>query len=367
MNRFLFLVLALFIIQAAYSEIKYFRSNEIGITLEKIDWYRIDEFEYVVTLEKKGDTVIKRLYRDQEEVKRWEIQYDNKMCKIKESEFQVNELVSVLMYNKNGALAEEYLYSGGELSEKKLYHYSKRGLAKVQTYNKEEKIIYEDFYSLAKSGRLRSVIRIWANGDIRISRFAYGSGLLVEQREYIENKLYISRFDSKGRLISWEQWQDDQLEKSKLIVYNSDTGNKESEEETDYTKQSSIVRIYDKQGNLLREEATSGSSIQSEVRYEYDDKGRLIIKRVKGPLGIEEWRYFYNDADKLIREEYWRRGFHEKSTFYGEDGEDGSYYEEILRENEVFLRVYYKNDKKIKEEFIVDGEIEKTRTFEDNQ
>lgn len=364
MKKFLFLISTLFIIQSVYAEITYFRSNEIGITLEKIDWYRIDEFEYVVSLEKKGDTVIKRLLKDQKEIKRWETQYDKRMRKLKESEYQDDVLASVLIYNKDRALVEEYLYTDGELSEKKLYQYSKRGLSKVQTYDKEEKLLYEDFYSLARSGRLRSVIRIWANGNIRISRFAYGSGLLVEQREYIENKLYIARFDSKGRLLSWEQWEDDKLEKSKVIVYNSETGTKEREEETDYTKQESIVRLYDKQGNLLSEDVTGGSRIQSEVTYEYDDKGRLVLKRVKGPLGIEEWRYFYNDADKLIREEYWRRGFLEKRTFYTDDE---SYYEEILRENEVFLRVYYKNDKKIKEEFIVDGQVEKIRTFEDGQ
>jgi YD repeat-containing protein len=362
MKRSLFILLTLFIVTAAYTEIKYFRSNEIGITLEKIEWYRVDEFEYVVTLEEKDNTVIKRLYKDEEEIKRWEIHFDKRMRKIKESEYQNNLLYAVLLYNKDGSLHEELLYTQGKLYEKKLYHYSKRGLSKVQTSNEIDEILYEDFYSLASSGRLRSVIRIWANGNIRISRFAFGSGLLVEQREYIENKMYIARFDSKGRLISWEQWQDDKLEKSKLIVYNPETGNKEREEETDHTANESIVRLYDDKGNLLKEDAASGSSIQSEVTYEYDDKGRLLVKRVKGPLGIEEWRYFYNDADKLVKEEYWRRGFHEKTTFYTEET---SYYEEIYRENEVFLRVYYENEKKVKEEFIIDGKIEKVRTFED--
>jgi hypothetical protein len=364
MKRFLVLFLTLFLPQFISAEIKYFKSDEVGITLEQIAWYRIEEFEYVVSLEEKDNTIIKRLYKNQKEVNRWESVYDNNARKIKESEYSENILTSILKYNKDGAVSEEYLYTQGELSEKQVYHYTKIGLAKIQAFNGKDELLYEDFFSLSRNGRLRSVIRIWANGNIRISRFAFGSSILVEQREYIESKMFITRFNSKGKVISWEQWQDERLENSKVIVYNSDLSIIQREEETDHLKNQTTVRIYDENGHLLNEEVSLNSSKQSEVQYEYDNKGRLIVKRIKGPLGIEEWRYFYNDADKLLKEEYFLRGFHEKSTYY--EGE-GSYYEEIFRDDEVFLRVYYKEDKKVKEEFIVDGKVEKIRTFEENQ
>lgn len=358
------LILLLVLASPAFSDIEYFRSDDIGITLEKIDWYRVDEFEYVVTLEARGSTYIKRLLKNQVEIKRWETVYDKRRRKLQESEYDDNKLVSVLLYNKNGGIAEERLYSDNELTEKKLYYYSRRGLSKVETFDKDRKLLYEDYYTLSRKGRLRSVIRIWPNGNMRISRFEYGSGVLVEQREYLDERLYITRFDRAGRVIDWEQWKDETLEKSRVVVYNPETGKITREEEADHLNNTGVVRIYDKEGKLLSEEATGDTRKASTVSFEYDSRGRLSIKRVKGPLGIEEWRYFYDDSDKLVKEEYWRRGFHEKTTYY--TGE-GSYYEEIYRDNEVFLRVYYKNDKKVKEEFIVDGKVEKTREFGENQ
>jgi hypothetical protein len=364
MKRLVFVFLGLAFTLAAFADVEYFRSNEIGITLEKIAWYRTDEFEYVVTLEAKGNTHIKRLYKNRVEIKHWETVYDNRLRKLTESEYEGSALVSVLVYNKDGGVAEEYLYTGNELSEKKIYKYSKKGLARVETFDKQEQPVYTDYYSLSRAGRLRSVIRVWANGNMRLSRFEYGSGILVEQREYLDPNMYITRFDSRGRVISWEQWRDDTLEKSRVVVYNSETGTITREEETDHLKSTTTVRTYNEHGELVSEQSGGQSDKNVEVRYEYDEKGRLSIKRVKGPLGIEEWKYFYTDADKLAREEYWRRGFLEKITYYAEEG---GYYEDIYRDNEVFLRVYYKNDKKVKEEFIVDGKVEKTRTFEENQ
>ncbi len=364
MKRRVLVFLGLLLTFAAYAEVEYFRSDDIGITLEKIAWYRIDEFEYVVTLETKGNTHIKRLFKNQVEIKRWETVYDNRLHKLKETEYEGESLVSVLLYNKDGAVAEEYLYAGNELSEKKIYTYSKKGLARVRTFDKQDQPVYTDYYSLSRSGRLRSVVRVWADGNMRLSRFEYGSGMLVEQREYLDPNMFITRFDSRGRVISWEQWRDDTLEKSRVVVYNSETGTIMREEETDHLKSTTTVRTYDEHGVLLSEQSGGQSGTTVKVSYEYDGKGRLSIKRVKGPLGIEEWRYVYNVADTLVKEEYRRRGYLEKTTYY--TGE-GGYYEEIYRDNEVFLRVYYKNDKKVKEEFIVDGKVEKTRTFKENQ
>ncbi|MEW5817835.1 MAG: hypothetical protein AB1798_20885, partial [Spirochaetota bacterium] len=88
----------------------YFRSDEIGLPLEKISQYRLNDFPYVLVLERGADDrEIRRLLHKGDEYKRWETVYAGGE-KIKELYFERETLTSETVYGRNGSVVEEKQY-----------------------------------------------------------------------------------------------------------------------------------------------------------------------------------------------------------------------------------------------------------------
>jgi hypothetical protein len=51
---------------------RYFRSNELGMALEEIGWYRTDEASYVLEVRTEPDREVRVLLHDRVEIRRWE-------------------------------------------------------------------------------------------------------------------------------------------------------------------------------------------------------------------------------------------------------------------------------------------------------
>jgi hypothetical protein len=57
------------------------------------------------------------------------------------------------------------------------------------------------------------------------------------------------------------------------------------------------------------------------------------------------------------------RGSLERITLYNVQGEQRSRMDELYREDQLFMRIYYQADQKVKEEFLRNGEVVRERKF----
>jgi hypothetical protein len=352
-------LILIFISLSLFPDTLYFRSDWVGIELEKIDRYRIDEFDYVLEVTKETGKLVKKLYQKRKEWKRWEIISNTKGEKTDEFQYENNVLTLHDAFDKKARVKTEEIYKAGVLSEKKVYSYSTRGIDFADTFDSKENRLYTDEYVLAANGRLRSIRRVFPDNSVAVIHYTYGEGTLVGEWEYRDGKIFDTKFNERGKAIRREEWNRDQLGIVKEYAYDKDSGKIVSETETNLKEKSKIERTYDTDGNVALEKIESAAEEPFEISYTYDGKHKIAARK-KSSIGIEEWKYTYNPDETIATEDYYKRGFLEMHTVYS--GKD-TRYEEILRDEEVFIRVYYVKDKKAKEEFIQDGKVIRTKEY----
>ncbi|MBN1523511.1 MAG: hypothetical protein JW904_03405 [Spirochaetales bacterium] len=345
---------------ALYSQSVYYRSDSVGLELEIINKYRLDEFEYVLEVEKTPQLLEKTLFRNQKEYRRWETYYNENGVKTVLKEFENNNIVFNTEFDRKGNRKYEELYSQGILQEKKIYSYSSRGIDYVDTLDSRDKKLYTDEYEISPAGRLRAIRRLFPSGRVDIRHYTYSAGRLVEEWEYSEGRIFILVYNEDGKLVRRETWEKDTLQIVANIEYDPNTRKIIREIEKDLENDISIERRYDKNGLMEKEIIDKGDGFPSDTTYEYRD-GKVVSLRRKSSIGVEEWKYYHDASGRLTSEDYYRRGFLEMHTVYKEDD---SWYEEILRNEEVFVRVFYENNKKVREEFIQEGNVIRTRDYD---
>jgi antitoxin component YwqK of YwqJK toxin-antitoxin module len=119
-------------------------------------------------------------------------------------------------------------------------------------------------------------------------------------------------------------------------------------------------RSYDEKGLLAAEVTTAAGKVLDTIAYVRNDKGWMTTKTRRGPLGLEVWRYSLDDSGKVMREAYSVGGSLARMTVYGE-GKLRT--EELYKEGEVFLKIFYDGDTRLREEVFVDGVIVQERRY----
>ena len=92
--------------------------------------------------------------------------------------------------------------------------------------------------------------------------------------------------------------------------------------------------------------------------YTRNDQGALTARSRRSPRGMELWKYSLDGKGKVTREEYFLLGSLQKVTVHGE-GKLRT--EEIYKDEELYLKVYFDGDTRIKEEVYSGGKLLRER------
>jgi hypothetical protein len=359
MKPYVFSALLFFSLSGLDAQTSFYQSDWVGITLAPIDQYRRNEFEYVLGVTRENAKETRILYRQKKEWKRWEMIFNDRGEKTEESEYEDRTLTARSTFDNKGRLKTEHRFTKGLLAEKRLYSYSARGLDFVDTLDGKDIRLYTDEYELAPSGRLRGMRRVFPDKTVAIIHYTYGDGLLVGEWEYHEGRILDTKYNEYGQALYQEEWEKDELVGVKEYSYNKQSGKLEKETDKNPAAKTRTDRFYDGDGTLSREVTIDASGEPVEFTYAYDGEKKVLTRKKSG-IGVEEWKYTYNGNGDLTQEEYYRRGLLEMRTVYKDKN---SWYEEILRDETVIIRVYYLKEKKIKEEFIQDGQVIRTKDY----
>lgn len=346
--------------QTGSGNVEYFKSNSLGMLIQKIADYRKDEYPYIVVRTRRDKSETRVLLNDNVEVNKWETEYGDNMAVKSEKEYKEQVLQKVYFYNSRRVLTEEQFYTEGVLSRKVLYFYEgKNTLLYTKAYDGEGNLLYQDDYFLTNSGRLREVKRTWNDGRFEKASFIQGSGKLAQETETNNARTIVSRFDALSRPVIKENWKGEKLLQREEYTYFADTDKVNTLKEKNFSSGRTYIRIYDQEGNLNSETVQKDDTQISRLEFAWDSNGNKIEERERSAAGLIVRKYYYDAANALTSEEQYTRGSLEVKTVYLED--DEFYKEYYNQKGEAVIRAYFRADVKYKEEVLDKGKVILTR------
>lgn len=336
----------------------YFESDPIGLPLRPAGGLSKDEDSYVLELRREGAEEVRTLYRSEREVRRWETGSGL------ERVFEEGRLSEERRFDAAGRLTTEKRYFNGELESRSEYHYGAAGLFYSETFDGQGNLQFRDSYSLSPRGELRRVRRDGPAGTVHGLALTEVKGLLYEERHFGAGRKLINRFDAYGRLVSQEVWQEQKLMERGELRYKGQELRAESAVRTDFGSGTRTGTLFDEQGRELKRVVTRGGQTVEEWSFTWDEQGNKKLAVRRSEQGAEQWSYEFDGEGRLRREEHRLHGSLEKVTLYGEED---SRTEELYRENAPFLRIYFRSGTKLKEEFLVNGQVIRTREYATGQ
>jgi antitoxin component YwqK of YwqJK toxin-antitoxin module len=362
MTRPLLPIILLLAALHAFGEDLLYRSNDFGMLLARIAPYQKDDSRWILRVRRNGLDEERRLYDNGKEVRRWETTWNKEHTVRVEKEIAGGVLAARSVYDASGSLLQEEEYTAGALSKKTLFTYANGRLSLTRVLaGVDGRQVSAEVYLYAANGGLREVRRTAPPGETTVSSSIRGNSGLSEQRSSMEGSLFIERYDTDGKLINRERRADGVPVSIEDFAYDPGTRTLVSSVERLPAENGRIERRYDEAGRLSQETSSVKGATREIVAYGHDEKGNVISKTRRGPEGLEAWKYSYSASGDLSREEYFLRGVRVKITIHGE-GKLRT--EELYREGELFLKVFYDGDTRLREDVYSDGSLQRERNYQ---
>lgn len=352
----LFLIGLVFLMTISYlpaDEVLY-RSNNLAMIYEQLDGQTAAGMNYVLSIERRGNLEIKRLLKSGLEIRRWERTLVSSSGRSEEREFEEEVLTARRIYTGDELLAEETKYRNDSVVERNVYEYDRGRLRQREVFDGDSNSLYRELYLYTRNGTLRQVDRTYPEGGVSRVSYSFGDRGLIEERVQQDDGFFIARYTGKGKLGAWLEWAEGNPVREKTWDYYPDSGRVKTV--TERKQGSEIVETYDAGGLLIGRQADGSENITMTR----DESGRLLSKTRISTDGREQWLYVYNENGDLARESYYKRSILERVRIFTGDNE---YIEELYQQNALFLRVYFKNEEKMREEFIREGRVIRDRQY----
>jgi antitoxin component YwqK of YwqJK toxin-antitoxin module len=351
----------LFCAPRGFTEDLLYRSNDFGMALARIPPYQKDANRWVLQVHRSGPVEVRRLFDDGKEARRWDFTWNREGTERVEKETAGGMLAARRMYDSAGSLLQEEDYVAGTLSKKTLFTYVNGRLSRTRTLNGGDGAqVSSEVYLYAANGGLREVRRTASPGESTVTSAVTSGAGLSEERSAMAGSLFIERYDTEGRMINREQRTDGVPVSIEDFSFDADSRTPASSEERLPADHGLASRRYDKDGKLTLETRSVNGAVRETTAYERDAKGKVTLKARKAPEGSESWRYTYSDSGDVAREEHSLRGIRVKVIVYGEDKHRT---EELYKDGELFLKVSYDGDTRLREEVYANGTLQRERMY----
>jgi antitoxin component YwqK of YwqJK toxin-antitoxin module len=327
------------------------------MALSPIPEYRAEEYSYVLRVESDDLSEQRVLYHEGVEIQSWTRIYDLSGQLEREEVRTDGTLERIHWFDSEGRIEQEILYRDGRKTESREMLYGPAGLTSVRVEPTDGEP-YEILYDIDSTGRLREVSS--RRDDTVLSRtfLGFARGRLFEEWDGRGEQGTMLRYNPNGLLSAREEWDGLDLLRMRRFRYSEDVVSRT--ETIDTGAGIRTVRTYDTEGRVLVETTYRNEAPVEEILYQYNETG--LREKLRRRAGIRErWTYERTEDGTLSRAEYAVDGTIRKRTVY-EDEE--TWYEELFRRGEAFLRVHYVDEVKAKEEFLRDGVVVRVRELE---
>lgn len=341
-KKIIIFILFSFSASILYSQ-EYYRSNSIGMAIEKIKKSEKEREEYLLVVVTEGSVKHKTLYKKGDFYKKWEIYFSETGETEKEVITEKKEK-TVLVYN-NRHLAEEYLYSGGILTSRIKYVYSSAGkISAVEYYDSNGRLTDRKTYSKERGGKLTEVRneKFPPEGD-SVSSYSFSASEVRSEWQGDSDGTGRFFFYRSDRVFFAERWDNNRIVSRTDYIYNENILSETVE--IFFTENRELVKKYDERRRVVKEIEKSDNSVIRTVYNTYN--GDNLVKKIINSSGsTEKYLYNYNESI-LVSELYYLNGNIKKKTYYDEEN-DSNYYEDLYSDNIKYMRIYYRDNEKYK-------------------
>ena len=347
---------------ALWSQTSYYRSNGVASQIEAVGDFDAD-LEYLLRVTRSRNSREEALFSFGEQIRREVTTFRPQGGTALVERYQEGSLAERTEYDLRGRPAVLEEYNGGRLSRRTTYEYSGENLALARVFSGDETLLYEDRYLYSASGALREVERVEADGSRRLSDYTFGDGSLVREWHGSEEAGELVLYDQRGRLVGRRSYVGTE---AALLVEYSYAGPEATNPATSRTQniprgETTLTR-YTPEGLTEYEEVTRDGAVVQTRTYRYS-QGRLVERTTTRDGVSETLAYEYDEEGNRVAESILVNGTLQLRTEFADEG----YVEERYRDGELFLRVYYgPDDNRLREEIIRDGEILRTRVFDES-
>ncbi len=294
----------------------WYASDRFGVVRDPIAEDELDEYEYAVLVERSGATETQTLHFEGEPIRRSVLEY-------------------VAWDNVEPRLSRRVVSEDGEV------------------------VATEHF-------------RYWADGSLRSVRTVSERGTTVEYR-YLRGRLHEewvqtsdtanrTTYDRLGRILGRTRWEAGEIVERETRAYWGESAGDSVKEIVVVLDGVETVRRYDEAGRLLGTSTARAGEVERDRTRVFE--GDLLVEEREQSGGVDRaWRYEYEEG-MLAVERYFEDDQLVKLTDHAPSGY--TRIETLYRAEEPVLRVYFREQTRVTEEVIRDGEVVRTREFEDS-
>jgi len=363
-------LLLAFLAGGAAADVRWFRSDEMGLAIAPIPAFRADEFPWTLAVERTatggGWVETRRLLSGSDERRRWTL-VRSADGRTEEREERGGAIAARRLSGASGELLQEETFEAGKPSGRSVYEYAAGRLVRVRVFAADGSLASTVEYVTAPSGRLREVRWTAPGGEVRSAGqtaggtgYAAGGAAVSEERTRDGDEWRTTRYDASGRAAAREGGDASGLRWRQLLAYAGTAGTPTSST-TEWPAERKIVTTsYGASGGEVEETTTVAGVVTERVVWTRDEAGRVLAKRRTGAGGTEEVRTTWGDDGAPAREEYFARGMRVRTVIHTGPDERT---EELFSDGDLFLRVFYRGDTRVREEAIVEGKVAREREF----
>lgn len=340
---------------------RWYESDASGMALREIVAARKGDFDRVLSVEKRGSTEYKTLWRAGAEEARWETDFDAAGKRTEERSYRGGALSERELYSAEGLVSRTETYVGGSLAQVLDMEYVGGRLKRIVAKDPAGKTLYVDGLSYGLKGALREIRRDFASGATSSSIFSGKDGSVAEERLIQDGVVTVWKYTPLGFMESEESFAGDERLAATTFTY----ADREKDSlpslvvEEDFRAGKRSESGFDPSGRLLSERVYLRGALAKETSYRYDG-GKLLLKTSSAGGIVESWAYAYDGAGAL-REERRERGGQLLMLVEWTGPEDRV--ETLYKDGEAFVRVSYSGGAKKKEEILSGGAVVRTREF----
>ncbi len=336
----------------------------------------LPETGYALAIESSERGEMRVLFSDGREIERRLVTREGRIER--ERVYRSGVLVEERRLGLRGELLEEWFYlpSARDVQEQRAGRVAQPAFAerRVYTYAASGRLLrIESFddggtaqglveYRYDAAGRLAEMRASGRLGDDAAGFAASLAGRAGTATAWSQNaeELWLRRYDSAGRLTASELVKRGETVLRERFFFSGDFRHPAKSVSENLASGERREIEYNERGLPARERRIKDGRELERIERGFDERGRLVTESTRAAARLSVRNLVYDDARDGIREEFSENGVLRRVTLR-EKG--GACIEELYDRGELAVRVFYEGDRKVREEFIVQSRVVRSRVY----
>ncbi|HOV13835.1 MAG TPA: hypothetical protein PK771_06090 [Spirochaetota bacterium] len=346
-------LLFLFLSLCIYSQkrVEYYRSNSNGLSLVKINANKRNDYKFILKVDLTGDiTLLKTLFKENVESKRWEFFYAENNILETEKYYKDLKIKEEYRYNRSGHKVKQTEFLNGNAISITIFYYNKEGLVeKEEILNLiSNKTTYVK-YKYDKDFRIKQIEKIFPDGkSVFWESFFTPKGIIVREFYTLEDEIFTFYYNESGQELKGEVKERSETgeEKPKISWENfySQNGKRKRRVHNNFLINKKVDTTYNKNFKEIKVETYYNDNIFSIEEYDYNNKNLVSYYKKIVDLNLSEEYYTYDEKDNLSETKIYQDKELKKHIFYNKDG---SRKEVVFSKNRRQVEVFYNIEGKL--------------------